>query len=72
MNKKLVYSELKEIVCTVSEHEIQQAILKQVGETGYIGLTFVYNYDEEGNVSGAIITLHYKHVTREEDMEKHR
>ena len=66
MNKKLVYSDLKESIYTVHESEIQEAVLKQIGETGYIGLTFVYNYDEEGAVSGATVTFHYKHVTGEE------
>ena len=72
MNKKLVYSDLKEIVCTVYESEIQEAVLKQIGEKGHIGLTFVYNYDENGAVNGATVTYHYKHVTKEENMKKSR
>ena len=71
MNKKLVYSDLKEIVCIVYESEIQEAVIKQIGEKGYIGLTFVYNYDEEGAVTGATVTYHYKHVTGEKQYSKY-
>ena len=46
MEKRLIYSELKEIVYTLSEYEIQQAILKQIHETGHKGLTFEFDYDE--------------------------
>jgi len=66
MNRKLIYSDLKEIVCTVSETEIQEAVLKQIGETGYMGLSFVYDYDENGAVNGATVTFHYKHLKGEE------
>ena len=66
MEKKLVYSDLKEIIYTVYESEIQQAVLKQIGEKGHIGFTFVYNYDEDGAVIGATVTFHRKHVTKEE------
>ena len=69
MKKKLVYSDLKEIVYTVYESEIQEAVLKLIGETDYIGLTFVYNYDEDGAVTGATVTFHRKHVTKEEIKE---
>ena len=64
MIKKLVYSDLKEIVYTVYESEIQEAVLKQIGETGHIGLTFVYDYDENGAVNGATVTFHRKHVMK--------
>jgi hypothetical protein len=60
MNTKLKYSELIETVCTVSEHEIQQAVLKQLNKVGYKGSTFVYNYNEDGDVSGATVTFSYK------------
>ena len=69
MDKKLVYSDLKEIVCTVYESEIQEAVLKQIGVTGYTRLTFVYIYDENGAVNGATITFHYKREIKAEKGE---
>jgi hypothetical protein len=69
MNKKSVYSELKEIVCTACNYEIQLAVLKEIHETGYMGLSFVYDYNGDGDVSGVTITLRYKHTTGEKDMD---
>ena len=69
MDKKLVFSDLKEVICTVYESEIQEAIIKQIGVTGYTRLTFVYIYDENGAINGATITFHYKHEIKAEKGE---